>query len=109
MSAPIVTATHFLKSARVGITVALIVFVMGVAGEVVWLAMELPGVHRTTSSPPGNAPATAVSTGSTYFDVKTVSESTTDLSLVPTFVLAGVGLIVGFWRASRRDGAAGAP
>jgi hypothetical protein len=96
-SRPSMSLQHLLKSAIVGIAVAGLVLVLGVAGEVTWLALGLPGVHRT-----GGAPATAISVETTNFDVRTVSESHAYVSIVPTYALAGAGLIVGFWRVYRR-------
>lgn len=100
---------QFLKSARVGIMVALIVLVVGVAGEIAWLAFGLPGVHRTTVTPASRVPATVASMDSANFSVRTVSESYTDISIAPTFVLSGVGLVVGFWWAYRRGQSGGTP
>lgn len=42
---------HFLKSVGVGIVVALNILLVGVAGQVAWLALGLPGVHRTAGQP----------------------------------------------------------
>jgi hypothetical protein len=90
------TPKQFLKSAGVGIAVAAIVLVIGVAGEVAWLGLGLPGVHRTTVTPTNDA-ATTSDIGSTI-----ISESYADISTVPTIIASGVGLVGGFWWRSRR-------
>jgi hypothetical protein len=91
---------RFVKSAVISVAVALLVLVLGVAGEITWLVLGLPGVHRT-----GGAPATALSIGMTYFDDDTISQSDAYISSIPTYTLAVVGLIVGFWWACRRESA----
>jgi hypothetical protein len=101
---------HFLKSAGVGIAVALIVLVIGVAGEVAWLALGLPGVHRTAVAPrptPERAPQnlSAIQTTTFYDRSETISDSYADVSLVPSLILAILGLVVGFVWAFRRDSA----
>jgi hypothetical protein len=99
---------HILKSARVGIAVALTVLVMGVAGELAWLALGLPGVHWTAVAPrptPERAPQnlSGIHTTILYDRSETISESYADVSIVPTYILAAVGLIVGSWWSFKRD------
>jgi hypothetical protein len=105
------TLKHFLKSAVVGIAVAALVLIVGVAGEVAWLTLGLPGVHRTTVAPRTNVAAGTPSGGgirvnATLYDRSdTISESDADISVLPSYILAGVGLMVGFRWAYRRDSA----
>jgi hypothetical protein len=99
---------HFLKSARVGIAVALIVLVIGVAGEVAWLALGLPGVHWAAVAPrptPERTPQnlSGIHTTILYDRSEMISESYADVSIVPTYILAAVGLIVGSWWSFKRD------
>jgi hypothetical protein len=101
---------RFIKSAGVGILVAALVLVIGVAGEVAWLALGLPGVHWTAVTPrptPERAPQnlSGIHTTILYDRSETISESYADVSSVPTYILAAVGLIVGSWWAYRRDSA----
>jgi|SRR5579864_4090445 len=98
----------FVKSAFVGIAVALMVLVIGVAGEVAWLALGLPGVHRTAVAPrptPERAPQnpSGIHMTALYDRSETISESYADVSIVPMYILAAVGLIVGSWWSFRRD------
>jgi hypothetical protein len=98
----------FFKSALIGIAVALIVLVIGVAGEVAWLALGLPGVHWTAvASRPTQERApqnlSVIHTTTFYDRSETISDSHADVSIVPTFILAAVGLIVGSWWSFRRD------
>jgi len=100
---------HFLKSAGVGIAVALIVLVIGVAGQVAWAMLGLPGVHRTVVAPrptPERAPQnlSVIHTTTLYDRSETIAESYTDISFVPFYFLAAVGAVVGFWWAFRRYG-----
>jgi hypothetical protein len=62
-----------LKSAVVGIAVAVLVLVIGVAGQVAWVVWRLPGIHEGS----GKIPVTSETT--VMFDRSvTVSESYTD-------------------------------
>jgi hypothetical protein len=102
---------HFLKSAGVGIAVAVLVLVVGVAGEVAWLALGLPGVHSATVAPRTNVAAGTPSNSgfrvsATFYDRSdTISESDAEISVLPSYTLAAVGLVIGFWWTYRRDSA----
>ncbi len=89
---------RFIKSAGFGISLALFVFVVGLAGESAWLAWGLPGVHRTVVAP--TTPITLVRR--MYDRSETISESYVDISLVPSYILAAVGLVGGSWWAFKR-------
>jgi hypothetical protein len=99
---------RLLKSARFGFAVALSVLVVGVAGEVAWLALGLPGVDRpaVASRPtPERARQNLSGIHATilYDRSETISDSYADVSIVPPYILAAVGLIVGSWWSFRRD------
>jgi hypothetical protein len=91
--------SRFFKSARVGISVALMVLVIGVAGEVAWLALGLPGVHRTAVAPTADVGAGTPQATTLYDRSETISESYVDM---PFVIPAILGLVVGFWWAFRR-------
>jgi hypothetical protein len=61
---------HFVKSAGVGILIGVLVLVLGAAGELAWLALGLPGVHRTV------------------------------VSFAPSIIVATMWSVIGFWWAS---------
>jgi hypothetical protein len=84
--------------------------VVGVAGEVAWLALGLPGVHRTSRNVPvttsGKVPVASSATSLTDRS-ETVSESYTDFTWTPvhwapSFILALAGLVAGFSWEYRR-------
>ena|ERR1700683_2935984 len=96
---------HFLKSAGVGIAVALIVLVVGMAGQVAWVVLRLPRVHQISASVPVVSNTTSRADRSV-----TVSDSYTDFRWTPVYrapsvILALAGLVAGFSWAHRRKAA----
>jgi H+/Cl- antiporter ClcA len=90
---------RFIKSAGFGISLALIVLIVGLAIQTAWLVLGLPGVRRTVV-----APTTPINLVTRVYDrSETISESYADISFVPSYILAAVGLVSGFWWVYRRD------
>jgi hypothetical protein len=100
---------QILKNAGAGMAAAALLLVVGLAGEVAWLALGLPGVHRAVVAPETDVAAGTPSRGpaharATVFDRSdTLSESDAEISSVPAYGLAVMGLIVGFRWAYVRD------
>lgn len=95
---------RIIKSAGVGIAVAIVIFIFGVGGEVAWVTFGLPGVHWVKDVPTIDA-ATTTDDRST-----TVSESHADISFVPVFVATAIGLVGGFsWAFGRNPRKVGGP
>src|ERR1700683_4900112 len=90
------TLTRLLKSAGIGIAVALMVLVIGVAGQMAWLALGLPDVHWTAVAPrptPERAPQnlSVIDTTTLSDRSETISDSYADVSLLPSLILAILG------------------
>jgi heme/copper-type cytochrome/quinol oxidase subunit 2 len=107
MTARYLVIKHFLRSACVGITVALIVLVIGVSAQVAWAISTSATTHQSGVSVPMLPHVTSASDRST-----TISESYTDftwVSFAPSLTLGVSGLMVGFRWAYRRGQAGAAP
>jgi hypothetical protein len=59
------TVKHFLKSAIVGIAVAGLVLILGVAGQMAWVVTRSPSVHETSGKVLVASSASATIWGST--------------------------------------------
>jgi hypothetical protein len=87
---------QFLKSARGGMAVAVLVLILGVAGQMAWVVTRSPSVHETSGKVPVASSATSLTDRS-----ETVSESYTDFTWTPVhwappLILALGGLVAGF-------------